>query len=92
MIELIKTIIEAMKEERALAKARKELLKDKLRESYFQMILDEFANSKGIYMEIEASFDNGKDRFVLRPLDKQAIKREGFWDKYNKAQAALGNK
>lgn len=92
MIELIKTIIEAMKEERALAKARKELLKDKLRESYFQMILDKFANEKGIYMEVEASFDNGKDRFVLRPLEKQSIKRESFWDKYNKAQAALGNK
>ena len=34
MVELLKKIIEAMKEERLLAKARKELLRDKLRESY----------------------------------------------------------
>lgn len=91
MLELLKKIIEAMREERLLAKARKELLKDKLRESYLQAVIDKYLVEQGLSLKIDISFNNGADNMHIEAAERSEHKRDSFWNKYHKAQSALGN-
>ena len=91
MVELLKKIIEAMKEERLLAKARKEFLRDKLRESYLQTIVDKYLIEQGLNLKIDISFNNGAEHMYIEASARGERKKDSFWDKYHKVQSTVGN-
>lgn len=90
LLELIKSYIEASKARTEEMKARKELLKDKLRETYFQMLVDKVKKDDGTLIKVTISLNNGQDVVVVEPSDRDPSRRKTFWDKYNEVQAARG--
>lgn len=90
LFDILNKYIEASKARTEEMKARKELLKDKFRETYFQMLVDRIKQEDGKYIKVTISLNGGQDVVVVEPSDRDSNRRKTFWDQYNEVQAARG--
>lgn len=90
LLEILKKYIEAKKAAREEYIARKELLKDKLRETYFRQLVDKVKDEEGKYLKVTISMNDGHDWITIEPSERNPNGKKTFWDKYNDAQAARG--
>lgn len=89
LLEVLKEYIAASKARKEEAKAKKELLKDKLRAEYFELLCEKYMQDTSI-LQFDVFFGDNSRIHVTKSRKDANQRPNAFWEEYNKKAAEAG--